>query len=221
MRLLVVDDDPGLRRLLRRALQQSGMDCVAVDSAEGALAEMAGAVPGAFDLILLDVDLPDRPGWEFLEELRHRRNVPPIIVLSARGDVEDRVRGLELGADDYVAKPFEIRELLARIEAVTRRFRAPFLEVADIRVDPIERTVERGGARVDLSPREFDVLRVLAEASGDVVSRGDLLRAVWGIAFDPGTNIVDVAIARLRRKLEASGPRVIQTAPGEGYRIAF
>jgi len=145
----------------------------------------------------------------------------PVIFVTARRGVEDRIKGLRTGADDYILKPFEFDELLARIEAVLRRRQTiPVYELGDLRIDVARRIVERNGDRVELSPKEFDLLRTLAEAKGRTVSRVELLKVVWGITFDPETNVVDALIARLRRRIDRSGPPVIETVIGEGYRLA-
>lgn len=218
-RVLVIDDDPKLRGYIRQGLEESGVACRTAASAEEAARELAES-PGAFDLFLLDVMMPGRSGWEMLAELRAGGDQTPVIFLTARQGVEDRVRGLQLGADDYVIKPFELRELLARMEAVHRRRRPlSVLEVADLRIDLARRVVERGGERIEMSPREFDLLHALARAPGRVMSRAELLKEAWGIDFDPGTNLVDVQVARLRRKLHRAGPPVIHTVIGEGYRL--
>ncbi len=218
MKLLVVDDDPKFRTYVRRGLEDSGIVCAtAGDTAEArALLDEYGS---EFDLILLDVMLPDRTGWDLLRDLRDEEITTPVIFLTARHSVEERVKGLQLGADDYVIKPFDFGELLARIEAVARRAQPGSIAVGDLVIDPIERTVVRGGKKIETSPLEFDLVRRLAEAEGSVLSRADLLRDVWDIEFDPGTNVVEVSIARLRRKLEVCGPRVIQTVAGQGYRL--
>jgi len=219
MKVLVVDDDPKLRDTLRRGLEESGIDCdLAADAAEAA-ERVAGR--GPYALLLLDVMMPGRTGYEFLEELRGGGDETPVLFLTARNEVDDRVRGLRLGADDYVVKPFELRELLARMEAVLRRHEhVRKLEVGDVLIDPAHRRVLRRGERIELSPREFDLLLALAESPGRVLSRSHLLRAVWGIEFDPGTNVVDVQVARLRRKLHRVGPPIVETVVGEGYRLS-
>jgi two-component system copper resistance phosphate regulon response regulator CusR len=170
---------------------------------------------------LLDVMMGGRSGWELLEEMRARGHDMPVLFVTAKHAVDDRVRGLRLGADDYVLKPFEFEELIARIEAVLRRRRAlPVLEAHDVRIDLAHRTVERDGRRVDLSPKEFDLLLALVEAQGRVLSRAELLKRVWGIEFDPQTNVVDTAVARLRKRLDRGVEPLILTVVGEGYRIA-
>ena len=220
MKLLVVDDDPKIRSLLEEGLRESGMSCDVVGDAETALERVRAAGTGGYDLLLLDIMLPGRSGWDVVEELRSSGDQVPVIFLTARHSVSERVRGLELGADDYVIKPFELTELLARIRAVVRRREAmPTQRVGRMTLDPSRRTVELEDRRIDLSPREFDVLRTLVEAKGEPLSRRELLRTVWGLDFDPGTNVVEVQIAHLRRKLRAFGLECIATEPGRGYRI--
>jgi two-component system copper resistance phosphate regulon response regulator CusR len=216
--LLLVDDDPKFRGFMQKGLQESGMRIETAESGEQAtqLLEERGA--GAFDLLLLDVMLPQSSGWDVLERLRQRGDPTPVIFLTARSAVEERVKGLRLGADDYVIKPFEFSELLARIEAVRRRHTtSPTLGVGKLRLDLEHRSVDCGGVRIDMSPREFELLLTLARADGRVLSRETLLEKVWGMQFDPGTNVVNVLVARLRRRLEPWAPDVIRTVVGEGY----
>jgi DNA-binding response OmpR family regulator len=164
--------------------------------------------------------MPGRSGFELLEALRARGDDTSIIFLTGQQEVGERIRGLRLGADDYVVKPFELSELEARIEAVVRRRQMiPVLDIGALRIDLGRRTVDHEGKRVEMSPREFDVLRALVEAHGKVVTRSTLLHSIWGIDFDPGTNLVDVVIGRLRKKLGSDGPRYIETIVGEGYRF--
>jgi DNA-binding response OmpR family regulator len=220
-RALLVDDDPKLRDYVSAGLAASGIACDTAADGEQALAALAGTPPGAFDVLLLDIMLPDRSGWDVLRELRGRGDDTPVIFVTARDAVEERVRGLQLGADDYVIKPFALTELLARIEAVTRRRKqSEVIEVGDLRIEPSHRRAWRGERRIDLSPREFDLLRTLVEHRGRVLSRPELLHRVWGIDFDPETNVVDVHIARLRRKLDHLGPPLIRTVRRSGYQIA-
>jgi len=220
MRVLIIDDDPGVRRYIQRVLERSEIESVAADGPEAGRAMLAGAAT-PFDVMLLDISMPGQTGWDFLSELREQGDQTPVIFLTAHHTVQERVRGLRMGADDYVPKPFEAAELVARIEAVVRRRESlPVLAVGELRIDLARRVVERGGSRIDVSPREFDVLGELALARGKVLSRALLLERVWDIKFDPGTKVVEVQIARLRRKLGRDETSVIETVVGEGYRIA-
>jgi two-component system copper resistance phosphate regulon response regulator CusR len=220
VQVLIVDDDPKFGTHLGEGLEAHGIGSRVTTSAAEALAAVHAPGSEPPDLILLDVMMPERSGWEFLEELRANGHDTPVIFVTARRAVQDRVRGLHAGADDYILKPFEFDELLARIQAVLRRRAAlPVIALRDVRVDLRRRVVERSGRRVELSPREFDVLRVLVENRGRVVSREELLRNVWGIEFDPQTNVVDTVVARLRRRVDHSGEPLIQTVVGSGYRI--
>jgi DNA-binding response OmpR family regulator len=216
--LLLVDDDPKFRGFMQKGLQESGMRIETAESGEQAMALLDSRGPGTYDLLLLDVMLPKSTGWEVLERLRQRGDPTPVIFLTARSAVEERVKGLRLGADDYVIKPFEFSELLARIEAVRRRHAQPsVLLIGELRLDLERRVVDCRGARIEMSPREFDLLLTLVRARGQVLTRGELLEKVWGMEFDPGTNVVNVLIARLRRRLEAWAPGLIRTVVGEGY----
>jgi len=218
MRVLIIDDDAGVRRFLERTLEIHG---VAGDSVNQPAEAYDLLARNAYDAILLDVSMPGESGWQFLETLRGKGDDTPVIFLTAHHTLEERVRGLRLGADDYVAKPFEPDELVARLEAVLRRRQTKLdFTVGPLRVDLGRRVVEVGGERVDLSPREFDVLGELLRARGRVISKSELLKSIWGIDFDPGTKVVEVQVARLRRKLSRAGVNPIQTLVGEGYRLA-
>jgi DNA-binding response OmpR family regulator len=208
MKILVVDDDPAYSAWISGVLARAGLQRL------GEVSE------GHFDLALLDVRMPLMSGWDLLLALRERGRELPVIVVSGEESVAERVRGLRMGADDYVIKPVEPEELLARIEAVVRRRRSlgP-LDFGDLRVDPVRRRVERAGHKVDLSPKEYDLLLALVRAGGEVVLRNDLLREVWDMDFDPGTNLLDVHIGRLRRKVDGVGRPLIETVRGEGYRL--
>jgi DNA-binding response OmpR family regulator len=180
------------------------------------LLEEAG--PGGFDLVLLDVNMPDAQGWDLLEMIREGGDETPVIFLSASDEPVDRVRGLRLGADDYVGKPCDPLELVARIESVVRRRRTlPLLRFGEVILDVAAMTVRGKGQRVELSGREFAVLRMLVEARGRPVSRQELLKQVWGIEFEPETTLVEVVVSRLRRKLRRVAPQLIETRPGSGY----
>ena len=220
MRILLVDDSPDVVEALGTGLRSRGVEVEATHDAARAHTCLTERGSGHFDLILLDVNLPGRNGWEFLAELRQLGNEIPVIFLTGLGAVEEKVKGLGLGADDYVAKPVDLNELTARIRAVLRRRGATgVLEFADLRLDVAHRKVERSGRRIELTPREFDLLWALAKAKGQVVTRRDLLRDVWDVRFDPGTNVVDVHIGRLRRKLERHGKPIIRNVRGQGYRL--
>jgi DNA-binding response OmpR family regulator len=217
MRVLIVDDDDGVCRLVQRALEREGILCTYVYEADAASARLADT---SFDLVVLDVEMPGRTGWDLLEDMRSLGDATPVIYLSAHHGVPDRVRGLNLGADDFVQKPFRVEELVARVNAVIRRRDAiPTLTVAGIRIDMEHREVTLNGARIETSPREFAVLSTLAQARGEPVSKTELLREVWGTEVDPGTKIVEVQVARLRRKFEKSDHDLIETLPGRGYRL--
>jgi len=220
LRILIVDDDPKLRAFVSKGLEAHGMQTSVASNGLEARAVLA-SLPQVPDLILLDVMMPGGDGMGLLEDLRRHGIDVPVIFVSAARAVEDRVRGLKLGADDYLVKPFQFDELLARIEAVARRRVTTLVhEVADLRLDVGRRIVERAGQRIDLSPKEFDLLRALVEARGRTVSRTELLEVVWGIRFDPGTNVVDALVARLRRRVDRKGIPLIETVVGEGYRLA-
>jgi two-component system, OmpR family, copper resistance phosphate regulon response regulator CusR len=219
MKLLLVDDDPKLRSILCRGFSESGLECTEADG--GSEARAALQTGGPFDLILLDLMMPEESGWTFYDTLRASGDETPVVFLTARHAVEERVRGLRLGAEDYIMKPFEFSELLARIEVVVRRAqREAILRVGNLVIDLQRRFVLRGDLRIEMSPREFDLLLALAKARGKVLSRAELLRDVWGIDFEPGTNVVAVQVSRLRRRIERGGPVMIHTVPGEGYALS-
>ncbi len=196
------------------------MDCLTAADAETARALIDEPTTGRLDLILLDVMMPGQWGWEFLDDLRRRGNDTPVIFVTARHAVDERVKGLRLGADDYIAKPFAFDELMARVEAVVRRHRPNTMEVGDLSIDFERRSVQRGPTRIELSPREFSLLQTLAEAKGRTLSKDSLLQTVWGIHFDPQTNVVEVLVARLRRRVDPERQGLIETRSGEGYRLA-
>lgn len=221
MRILVVDDDPDFRSYVLAGLKREGIHCEGACDGPSAkeLLDRIGVEP--FDLILLDVRMPGQSGWDLLLEMRELGRETPVIFLTGLDAVEERVKGLRLGADDYVPKEFDFQELIARIGAVIRRRRslAP-IEYADLKLDLAKRTAWRGGQQIVLSPREFDLLRTLVSRAGHVITRTDLLREVWSLDIDPHTNVVDVHVARLRRKIDRHGVPLIQTVRGEGYRLA-
>jgi DNA-binding response OmpR family regulator len=220
VKVLIVDDDPASRRYTAMALGEAGIEYKEVDCAGDARACLDGSDGGSFDVLLLDVELPGTKGWEFLTELRAAGHQVPVVFLTVRESLEDRVQGLNLGADDYIVKPVEFSELVARLRAVLRRcYRGELMQVGDLVIDPHVRRVERHGQAIQLTPREFDVLWVLVQASGRAVSQKELLARVWAIDFDPETKHVEVHVHRLRKKLEVGGKVMIETVYGEGYRL--
>jgi DNA-binding response OmpR family regulator len=221
-RILIVDDEPEMLRGLEDNLQFEGYQTVTAGDGKKGLALALSEAP---DLILLDVMMPGMSGWDLCRELRHRGLDVPVIMLTARGEEVDRVLGLELGADDYVTKPFSLRELMARIRAVLRRPgpRQKFEEFAfgSVRVHLRARQAFKGGHEVRLTRKEFDLLRYLVEHPGEVITRDRLLDEVWGYERFPTTRTVDTHILRLRQKFEddPERPAHILTAHGQGYRF--
>ena len=214
MKILIVDDDPKLRGFLRQGLDEQDFECTEAAT----VAEAQECLRGSFDLILLDVMLPDGEGWQVLRELREEDQRTPVIFLTARSLLDERVQGLEMGADDYVIKPFEFRELLARIHVVLRRrTEGAQLNWGQLRLDSLNQSVRHGERALELSPKEFSLLRFLMKREGRVASKTELLSHVWGMDFHPGTNVVEVGVARLRKKLDVSGPERIETVQGKGY----
>ena len=220
MRILAVDDDPTFRRFLQLGLDTEGVDTDVADSGQAAVTTLKGQPAGYYDLILLDVEMPSGSGWDLLYDLREAGNETPVIFVTGREATDDKVKGLGLGADDYVIKPVDISELIARIQAVVRRREtlAP-LEYGELRLDLARRRVRRGEKDLELSPREFDLLMTLVKAKGEIVSRQTLLSEVWDMDFDPGTNILDVHIGRLRKKVDRQGRPLIHNERGKGYRV--
>jgi DNA-binding response OmpR family regulator len=222
MRILIVDDEPQMVRGLEDNLRFEGYQTLSAGDGRAALALAVAEAP---DLILLDVMMPGMSGWDVCRELRAKGLFMPVIMLTARGEEADRVQGLELGADDYVTKPFGLRELLARIRAVLRRPGArPKIEeyaFGDVRVQTRARLAFKGGREVKLTRKEFDLLRYLVEFRGEVITRDRLLDEVWGYDHFPTTRTVDTHILRLRQKFEddPERPRHIVTVHGQGYRL--
>jgi two-component system, OmpR family, response regulator len=220
MRVLVVEDDVKLARALERGL---GLDGYTVETARTGDDGLALAVTTDFDAIVLDVMLPGLDGFAVCEALRARQVWTPVLMLTARTGVADRIRGLDGGADDYLVKPFDFGELCARIRGLVRRgpsYHAQFLQVGKLRMDPLTRIATRGGHQIELTSREFDVLEVLARSAGAPVARTALLAAVWEDDPDVSPNVVDVYIGYLRKKLERPrGPRLIRTVRGKGFML--
>ena len=222
MRVLVVEDEQKVAEALRDGLQQEQYEVVVERTGEGAFFRVNTE---NYDVILLDLTLPGRDGIEILRALRQRGLKTPVLVLTARDTLQDRVTGLDSGADDYLVKPFAFAELLARIRALARRGRvaeAPRLHVGDLDMDLITRKVTRGGRGVELTVREFELLEYLMRHHGQVVSREALARDVWKetARTTPLDNVIDVHIARLRRKIDAEGPvKLIHTVRGVGFML--
>jgi DNA-binding response OmpR family regulator len=216
--VLLVDDDAAIRRALGAGLELEGFRVVRASGGRAALAAAEAIAPA---VILLDLAMPDLDGLEVLRRLRADGDDVPVCVLSARDEVDDRVRGLQAGADDYVVKPFALEEVTARLQALLRRRPATpdaAVTVGDLSLDPRARVATRGGRDLGLTRREFDLLHLFLRHPGDVLDRGRLHEEVWGYTFDPGTNIADVFVGYLRRKLESGGePRVLQTVRGVGF----
>jgi two-component system, OmpR family, response regulator len=221
MHLLVIEDDRETREFIRNGLLQAGH---AVDVAADGRAGLLAATTGEFDLIVLDRMLPELDGLSLLKTLRGAGNRVPVIVLSALGEVDQRVAGLRAGGDDYLVKPFAFSELEARIEALSRRSlpEGPLtqLSVEDLTMDLIARSVRRGALAIDLQPREFRLLEYLLRHAGRVVTRTMLLEHVWDYHFDPQTNVIDVHVSRLRAKIDRGHARpLLHTVRGVGYRL--
>ena len=218
--VLLIEDEPGIVDFVRRGLEAEGFRVeAALDGIEGERL----ALSGRFDALVLDLMLPGRSGLEVLEGLQRSWPAMPVIVLTALGETEDRIHGLEAGAVDYLTKPFSMAELVARLRAQLRALAhasASTLEVADIEIDLLTRKVTRGGTEVALSTTEFELLVFLCRNQGQIVTREQVLASVWGYQHDPGTNVVDVYVGYLRRKLGRPGaPAPITTVRSVGYRL--
>ena len=219
MRALLVEDDATIAEFVARGLREAGF---AVDHAPDGEAGLASALRQPYDVAIVDVMLPRRDGLSLIEELRRRGTLTPVLILSARRSVDDRVRGLQAGGDDYLTKPFAFAELLARVQALVRRAtRTPeptTLTVDDLALDLLSRRVTRGGQALDLRPREFSLLEYLMRNAGRVVSKTMILSHVWEYSFDPQTNIVDVLVSRLRDRIDRPfEAKLVRTVRGVGY----
>jgi heavy metal response regulator len=218
MRVLVVEDEKKTASFVRKALQAEGFAVDVCHHGEDALAA-AKATP--FDVIVLDIMLPGRDGLSVLRQLRTQNNLTPVLLLSARGEVNERVEGLNLGADDYLPKPFELAELVARVRALTRRggeSKSPVLRVADLALDTVSHQAQRGETKIELTAREYRLLEYLMRSAGRLCGRMMILEKVWDYNFDPGTNLVDVYVRRLREKIDADfEPKLLHTVRGAGY----
>ena len=218
MRLLVVEDEKKTASFIRKALQAEGF---AVDVCHNGDDGLAAARATPFDAIVLDIMLPGRDGLSLLRQLRETRHTTPVLLLSARGEVNERVEGLNAGADDYLPKPFVIAELVARVRALGRRggeTRSPILRLADLTLNTVTREARRGGVTIELTTREYRLLEFLMRSAGRICGRMAILEKVWDYDFDPGSNLVDVNIMRLREKIDADfEPKLLHTVRGIGY----
>lgn len=220
MRLLLIEDEPKTSAYLRKGLTENSF---VVDVAENGQDGSFLAMTGSYDALIVDVMLPIKDGWSVVRELREAGKWMPVLFLTARDAVEDRVKGLEIGADDYLVKPFAFSELLARLRSLLRRTpvqQTETVHIADLEIDLLRFKATRGGIRLDLTPKEFSLLSLLARRQGEVISRTVIAEQVWDMNFDSDTNVVDVAVRRLRRKVDDPfEQKLIHTVRGVGYVI--
>lgn len=219
MKILIVEDEPKAGDFLRQGLREAGFT---VELVHNGVDGLHLALGGDHDLLILDVMLPGLDGWSILRRLRAQGRTVPVLFLTARDAVEDRVQGLELGADDYLVKPFSFAELLARVRTILRRGRstleATSIRVADLELDLLRRRVTRAGRRIDLTAKEFGLLELLMRRHGEVLPRSLIASQVWDVNFDSDTNVIEVAMRRLRAKVDDGfETRLIQTVRGMGY----
>jgi two-component system OmpR family response regulator len=223
VRILIIEDDKDVASFIRKGLTQAGCN---VHQAENGKDGLLLATTEPYDALIVDRMLPGIDGLTVIRTLRASENRTPVLILSALGEVDDRVKGLKAGGDDYLVKPFAFSELMARIEALVRRTQASaetaatMLKVADLELDLLRREARRGTERIDLQPREFQLLEFLMRRAGQVVTRTMLLEGVWDYHFDPQTNVIDVHISRLRSKIDRGFDRpLLHTVRGAGYRL--
>lgn len=220
MRILIVEDDPGIARFLERGLAAHGHQSISTDNGKDGV-QMAS--DESVDFVLLDIMLPGMDGHDALRRIRARRPGVPVLMLTARDAVQDKISALDGGADDYLTKPFDLEELLARMRALVRRADQPYasrIQIGDLKMDLRSHRVWRGEKLVALSSREFALLEYFVRHQGQVLSRQQILSAVWDYAFDPGSNVIDVYVSYLRHKLDRRGePSLIATVRGAGYRF--
>lgn len=218
MRILVVEDERKVASFIKRGLEEEGYAVdIAADGDEG----LVMGLQGIYDVIVLDIRLPKRDGLQVLKGLRHEKVMTPVLLLTVRATIEDKVLGLDAGADDYLTKPFAFQELVARVRALLRRRPAAdpaVLQVADLVLDPARRSVARGGEKIELTPREFALLDYFMRHPGRVLSRTMIAEHVWDYDFDTSTNVIDVYVNYLRRKIDAGRePKLLHTVRGVGY----
>ena len=221
VKVLVVEDEKNIASFVRKGLQEAGFTVTVCRNGDEAYSL---ARSGGFDVLVLDIMLPGRDGLSILRNLREAKNTVPVILVTARSALNERLEGLNLGADDYLAKPFYVEELIARIHAVTRRAlgdQLPQMSAGDLTVNLITREVKRGAMRIELTAREFSLLELLMRSPGRVYTRTQILEHVWGYDFDPQTNVVDVCIRRLRNKIDLPDDKkpLIETVRNVGYRF--
>jgi DNA-binding response OmpR family regulator len=220
--ILIVEDEVKVAKLIREGLQAKQFEAeIAYDGLIG----HRMAITGKFDAVILDVNLPGMNGFEVAKKIRQTNTVIPILMLTALGSIDDKLSGFESGADDYLIKPFEFRELLVRITTLLKRVdnagrHSPILSISDLEMDTDTKIVKRAGKRIDLTAREFELLEYLIRHKGKVVSRIDIAEKVWDLSFDTGTNVIDVYVNFLRKKVDKDQPKkLIQTVIGMGYTI--
>jgi two-component system, OmpR family, response regulator len=220
VRVLVIEDEKKIASFVRKGLEAQGF---VVDVSHHGDEGYTLATTRPYDALVLDIMLPGKDGLSILRNLRARKMALPVLLLTARSELNERLEGLNLGADDYLTKPFFIEELIARLHVVTRRASGAsqsILAVGDLTLNLLTRAVQRGGVAFELTPREFTLLEHLARSPGRVLTRAQICEQVWGYDFDPGTNLVEVYIQRLRKKVDADAPvKLIETIRGVGYRI--
>lgn len=220
MRLLLVEDETDAANMLAKGLREQ---TYAVDIAPDGVEALEKLAVNSYDLVILDIMLPGRDGIEVCGQMRRIGLVTPVLMLTAQDQVWSRIQGLDSGADDYLTKPFDLGELSARVRALLRRgpsLQSPVIEVADLRIDTRQRTVKRTDRPIELTAKEYALLEYLCRRQGDVVTRAEISEHVWDETYDPFSNLIEVYIQRLRRKVDSPGqPRLIHTRRGEGYRI--
>ena len=219
MKILIIEDEPKTGEYLRQGLKEASFT---VDLVHNGSDGLHTALTGEYDLVILDVMLPGMDGWAVMRNLRSKDNAVPVLFLTAKDQVEDRIKGLELGADDYLVKPFSFAELLARVRTILRRGKSGVevtsLKAADLELDLLRRRVTRAGKRIDLTSKEFGLLELLMRRQGEVLPRSLIASQVWDMNFDSDTNVIEVAVRRLRSKIDdAFEPKLLQTVRGMGY----